>query len=177
MVLLLLACIGVPGDTGLLPPWSGTQIGEEGDDCPLTGERSEEEHTALREALALSASGTFRSEWQGEAELLWVIDPSGDSWDLVDCTDEPVQAVDVELTLNAGPLLLLERTVRLTERGAVLTVVEVEGALSPGELPEDSGQLVLELFFLPGEGSGQARWLLERPSGWEEAPAATWSLL
>ena len=176
VVLLLIACIRGPGDTGL-PPWSGTQIGEEGDGCPPEAEESAEELAELREALAVSTTGTFRSEWQGEVPLQLIVEPSGQAWTVTDCGEE-YPAVDAQFTLQAGPLLFVDRTLRLSGRTKMVEIdqEDLSGSLSPGALPEDTVQLLLRLSFSPETWTGQARWLLERDGHWEQAPAATWQV-
>ena len=53
--------------------------------------------------------------------------------------------------------------------------MEEWGALDPGELPDDAGQLLLEVPISPPAYTGEARWLLQRATHWEEAPAGTWA--
>ena len=62
---------------------------------------------------------------------------------------------------------------RHSQRGVVLSL-EDPGQLSPGQLPEDAGTLVLELRIRPPSYEGNARWWLERGGDWEMAPAGTW---
>lgn len=176
MVLLLLACLGGPGDTGGFPVWGGTQIGEEGDDCPVNAFESADSYEALREVLTVSRTGTFVSAFQGSAELSFTVDPTGLAWDVVDCSEQWSTAVDADVVFESE-LVTIDSTVRLSsELAHVFLLPEVDGSLSPGELPEDAGQLYLEMGLAHPFDSGQARWLLERPGGWEEAPAGTWTL-
>ena len=176
IVLLLIACIRGPNDTGL-PPWSGTQIGEEGDGCSASAEENGEDLTELRGALAVSTTGTLRSEWQGEAALQLIVDPSGPAWTVTACGEE-YPAVDAQFTLQAGPLLIVDRTLRLSGQPQTVEIAEedLSGSLSPGALPDDSLRLLLRLSFSPETWEGQARWLLERDGHWEHAPAATWQV-
>lgn len=172
-MLLLVACLAGP-DTGIMEPpvWSGTQIGEEGDDCPdRSAVESEDALDALRELLSGELAGTFSSTWQGDFDLSLRASADGVGWDLTDCSDETYSAVDTDLLIE-GPFTVNE-TLRLSERGVVLNL-EDPGQLSPGQLPEDAGTLVLELRILPPSYEGNARWWLERGGDWEMAPAGTW---
>ena len=78
---------------------------------------------------------------------------------VTDCSDETYSAVDTDLLIE-GPFTV-DETLRLSERGVVLNL-EDPGQLSPGQLPEDAGTLVLELRIRPPSYEGNARWWLER---------------
>lgn len=183
LLLLLLACVEAPGtpdgpgtDPGpdLTPVWSGTQIGEEGDDCPIMTTEDNPDVQDLRAALSLSVQGTFISAWQGEAPLSLDVVPDGSGYTLTDCSDERFPAVQSQVTLQVGELLTVQRSARLSALpfGAQVAHGDLHGELSPGVLPDDAGELVLEL--LVGEYAGEARWILERPGGAEWALAGSW---
>ncbi len=193
MLALLLACAPPNSDSGIsgIPPWQGTQIGEEGDG-PCDTERApwDQEEQApgglsfspaeLRARLAGDFTGTLDSAHQGQApvEVSLVLD--GPAWWVseVDCSDQWLE-IEGQLEVRADPLLQLRAPVSVRSSWVNLALSEGEwsGDLSPGALPADAGPLSLRLsaHLSPGEDSA-LEWLLQRPDGNEVQRAGLWAL-
>lgn len=202
MLILMLACApdsGAPLDTGPIiafPTWSGTQIGEEGDeDCQLEGSDWDDEQSAppgsdltpaeVRDELGGALTGVLVSDWQGEADLIATLTLDGAAQALTDSFSgcPPALGLSGTLSLSAGELLGLQAPIDLTVQGSLgslgfsLSDEALSGELSPGILPEDAGELSLMVFGSISDGawSGLMEWHLQRPAGPESAAAATWS--
>ena len=204
ILISLLACLDASSDPNTvadptdaggveteLPSWSGTQIGEEGD---IFCEYAEGEWDKAAQAAspwdpsalpAGSWAGTFSAELpREEAALAVSIAPDGAPAALLPLVKEkdcPVGVLQpITLTFSAPPLLdvVVSGELAATELLVLRAEVdegELDGALSPGRLPDDAGALLLEISGAPEDGwSGGARWILERPSGPEESSAGVW---
>jgi hypothetical protein len=202
LIALLLACAGSPSDTGSLdtrppdfPTWSGTQIGEEGDEgCYLEGEPWADEQSAppgadftpaaLRESAGGDFSGTLDSAWQGGVDLTATLTLDGEALALTDSLSEcpPGLGLSGTLTLSAPDLLTLQTPIALVARDTAVFSVRLDedalsGELSPGILPDDAGALSLLVpgTFAEGAWSGTLEWWLVLPDGLESAEAGSWS--
>ena len=198
--MLMMACLpssGTPLDTGpLFPTWSGTQIGEEGDEaCLLEGTDWEDEASAppgseltpaeVRAAMGGDFDGVLLSAWQGEADLSATVALDGPAQALSDSTSGCPSALGISgtIALTAGSLLVLQAPFELTVQGrlgsleALLDEDVLSGDLSPGALPDDAGALSLLVQGSSSDGvwSGDLEWQLQRSTGTEAAEAASWS--
>lgn len=193
MLLLLLACATPGTDTGAsgVPPWQGTQIGEEGD-SPCDTERvpwaSEDKApdglsfspSELRAALSGDFAGTLSTPHQGEAALRVALRLDGAAWLVseVDCSDRWLE-LEGEVDIQAAPLFSVTAPVRMRSSWLSLELQEGDwsGTISPGELPADSGALLLSLsaHLEPGEDSAM-EWILQRPEHAEVQRAGSWLL-
>lgn len=193
MLVLLLACAPPTSDSGIsgLPPWQGTQIGEEGDGpCDTERVAWDQEDQApeglsfspaeLRARLAGDLTGTLETPHQGQAPLDARLVLDGPAWLVqeVDCSDQWLE-LEGQLEVEAAPLLGINTPVSVRSSWVSLTLNEGEwsGDLSPGTLPTDAGDLSLRLsaHLSPGEDSA-LEWLLERPEGDEVQRAGGWTL-
>jgi len=198
--MLMMACLSSPGtplDTGpLFPTWSGTQIGEEGDEaCLLEGTDWEDEASAppgseltpaeVRAAMGGDFDGVLLSAWQGEADLIATVALDGTAQALSDSTDGCPSALGISGTIElmAGSLIGLQAPIKLTVQGrlgrfeALLDEDVLSGDLSPGILPDDADtlSLLLQGSNTDGAWSGDLEWQLLRSTGTEAAEAASWS--
>jgi len=198
--MLMMACLSSPGtplDTGpLFPTWSGTQIGEEGDEaCLLEGTDWEDEASAppgseltpaeVRAAMGGDFDGVLLSAWQGEADLIATVALDGSAQALSDSTDGCPSALGISGTIElmAGSLIGLQAPIKLTVQGrlgrfeALLDEDVLSGDLSPGILPDDADtlSLLLQGSNTDGAWSGDLEWQLLRSTGTEAAEAASWS--
>lgn len=193
MLALLLACVAPNSDSGIsgIPPWQGTQIGEEGD-APCDTERvawDQEDQApdglsftpaALRAELSGDFSGTLDSAHQGQADLSLGLVLDGQAWLVseVDCSDRWLE-IDGQVTIDAAPLFSVQAPVSVRSKWLSLELAEGEweGELSPGALPADAGDLTLKLsaHLSPGEDSA-LEWVLQRPEHAEAQRAGTWLL-
>ncbi|MFT5583382.1 MAG: hypothetical protein ACI9VR_000960 [Cognaticolwellia sp.] len=193
MILLLLACAPPNSDTavGAIPPWQGTQIGEEGDSpCDVESTLWEAEDQApeglsftpaeLRLQIAGSFEGTLETLYQGSEDLELTLTLDGPVWWVqeLDCEDQWLE-LEGEISLRAGELLQVEGPLRMrsTWLGLELSEGEWSGSLSPGELPADSSALSLLISgpLSPSEDSA-LEWVIQRPTHREAARAGTWLL-
>ena len=206
MISLLLACLSSqpidaepePGSIPEFPTWSGTQIGEEGDEaCSLMREDWTDEEIAppgtdwtpdeLRSQLGGDYSGTFQSAWQGDEALTATVTLDGAAQALYDPMElcAPAMAVDGTLMLSTETLLSLQLPITVIARYdrdvGFLDVAEeaaLTGALSPGQLPDDALALSIEIQggLTESGWAGELVWTLQRESGTEASPAGTWSV-
>ena len=193
MILLLLACTASTTDSAIggIPPWQGTQIGEEGDGpCAVAETPWEQEDQApeglsftpaeLRGQIAGVFQGTLDTPHQGAEELQLTLSLDGPAWWVqeVDCEDHWLE-LDGELSLQAGELLQVRQPVRMrsTWLGLELSEQQWSGSLSPGELPADTTTLTLHISgpLLPSE-DGALEWVIQREAHREAARAGTWQL-
>lgn len=203
MLFVLLACFAPqPLDSGAeslpeFPTWSGTQIGEEGDEaCALVSEAWADEDAAppgtdwtpsqLR-ALGGDYSGTLQSAWQGDESLSAALTLDGAAQALSDTMEQCASALSItgSLVLSSDALLSVELPVTVIARyGSDVTVLgavaddELLGELSPGLLPDDALALSITVYGAPtGSGwAGELVWELERETGSESSPAGTWAV-
>ena len=174
------------------PTWSGTQIGEEGDElCSYEEAPWDESGTdspwTPDDLPAGTWTGTFYDEVSdSRAALNLSITASGEPLALVppkekDALCDVGLLQPVSLTFSAPPLLevAVDAALIATDHIGVLVTLdesELSGELSPGILPDDAGTLVLEVSGYKEVGwSGSTRWILERPSGAEEWWTGSWS--
>ena len=200
LVPVLLAACGAPTaktdasgtTTGVsVPAWSGTQIGDEGDEgCPLARspwtselepDGSDQSPAELRAALATQASGQLQSAWQGAEGAELELVPDGEMFLLEELPTDGLSCdgrwleVESQLRLDAGELLHIDAAVllRSTAVWAELEDGDWWGALSPGTLPEDAHKLLLVLQGTAEPGTTMdLHWELERADRWEAAAAA-----
>lgn len=194
MILLMLACAAPDSEsaTGGIPPWQGTQIGEEGDGlCTYTGELWEYEDQApeglsvtpaeLREQLAGSFGGLLSSAYQGSEQLELELILDGPAWwmqEEEECEDHWI-AVEGSVRIQSDTLFSTERPVMLGSDWLRISLEEQDwtGSLSPGELPADAESLALFVSAHVGPGQeGELTWILDRPEQQEEQHAASWVL-
>jgi hypothetical protein len=193
MLHLLLACAPPSSETpiGGIPPWQGTQIGEEGDGpCEVESTLWEQEDQApeglsftpaeLRARIAGSFSGTLETPHQGSEDLALNLSLDGPAWWVqeLDCDDHWIE-MEGELSVDAGELLQIQQTVRMrsTWLGLELSESQWAGSLSPGELPADASGLTLHISGpLVADEDGALEWTIQRPEHRETARAGTWLL-
>jgi hypothetical protein len=200
MLMLILACLpnsGAPIDTGaMFPTWSGTQIGEEGDEgCLLEGTDWDDEASAppgsgltpaeVRAAMGGEFDGVLVSAWQGETDLIATVTLDGPAQALSDSTFDcpPALGISGTIDLTAGSLLVLQTPLTLTVQDSLGSFAKfladdaLDGDLSPGILPEDAGDLSLLIAgsSTGGGWAGQLDWYLQRSTDTEHAEAASWS--
>ena len=193
-IALWLGCTSGPGDTGwgTPPVWSGTQIGEEGDECGFFMESVSDADPAwvarVESALNQQVRGTLTSAWQGQASATLRVQPDNGSLFLMLPADEacggPALLVLLNMWLDAPPLLNeleLSAPVLFDESGGARFEGEIysdwTGALDPGQLPEDAGDITLYATS-PGPDLGSPltlSWRLQRTETHEESPAATFT--
>lgn len=193
MILFLLACTAPTTDSGLggIPPWQGTQIGEEGDgpceteSTPWSSEDQAPEGLSftpaeLRSQIAGSFGGTLQTPSQGSEDLQLTLSLDGPAWwtQEVDCDDHWLE-VDGDLVVEAGGLLQIEQPVRMRSKwlGLALDAQQWRGSLSPGELPTDTSSLTLHISgpLSPNEDTA-LEWVIQRENHREAARAGTWLL-
>lgn len=187
-IALWLGCMSAPGDSGwgTPPVWSGTQIGEEGDDCGMDVASLDDADPAwvdaVRAVLADAPVGALTSTWQGTetAQLSWT--HQGLSYLVPDdpTCGQPRLEARIELHLDAPPLLTW------TGRGTAwfqtdAAWIEAEGdawsgRMDPGQLPQDAGALALHALSTdPSVQTVDLSWRLMRDDGREESPAGAWT--
>jgi hypothetical protein len=107
------------------------------------------------------------------------LEASGDGWIIEACAGETFDAVETAFSLEAAPLLSMERVLLLTGEQVYWTTSadELDGELSTGDAADSSAHVSLEMSLNPLTGSGSARWLIEYSNAdWQEASAAGWAL-
>jgi hypothetical protein len=193
MRLFTLACTAPTTDSGLggIPPWQGTQIGEEGDEgCQTESTLWTQEDQApeglsfspaeLRAQIAGDFLGTLQTTNQGDEELQLSLSLDGPAWwtQEVDCDDHWLE-LEGELSAQAGDLLQIEQPLRMRSKWLGLELEEQEwsGYLSPGALPDDTSSVTLHISGLLSPSQDAAlEWVIQRESHREAARAGTWRL-
>ena len=200
MLFILAACASPQPPESLpeFPSWSGTQIGEEGDEpaCTMVGEDWTDEGTAppgsdwtpaeLR-ALGGDHSGSFQSAWQGEEALAATVTLDGDAQALSDTMALCASALGIDgtLVLATDTLLSLQIPITVIARldsdvgfQAYADASVLNGELSPGLLPDDALALwvVVQGALTDSGWAGELVWELERESRGEASTAGTWSV-
>jgi hypothetical protein len=191
-IALWLGCTSAPGDSGwgTPPVWSGTQIGEEGDECgyemtPLD-EADPEWVSQVESTLSQELQGTLTSAWQGHVDATLSFEPANGSIQYLVPDDgtcgEPTLLVLMDLRLDAPPLLNhLELSagaqIRAVNGYAHAETLEWSGALDPGQLPDDAGGIWLDAISTGPElwSVLDLSWHLQRAEHQEESPAATFT--
>lgn len=187
-IALWLGCMSAPVDSGwgTPPVWSGTQIGEEGDECEMEIVSWDDADPALTERLSsmlnTPTQGSLDSVWQGVTDATMTLTGGGGAYrEPTDETcGEPELILPVQLDVSGPPLLESTASGFVTVRAAT-AVLDVEfndpGALDPGVLPDDAGAITLlaESSHPDVLPEIDLVWHLQRTEHQEVSPAATFT--